>query len=187
MTNRQFGVSLRFGQQGESLIAKWFRHKGYTVMPVYDVGIHNGKGPQLFAPEAEWIAPDMFVFRGEQAFWIEAKHKSAFSWHRETERWTTGIDRRHFEDYCKVDDGTPWPVWLLFLQLPGTAKDSPEGCPTGLYGNRLATLRTTINHCSDKGGGPSGMVYWAESKLIRLASLDKVIRILKEEGVAYVA
>lgn len=147
-------------------------------MPVYEKLIDEGKGPQVLLPKRELIAPDLLVFRGqrgsEQAYWIEAKHKTAFSWHRLTGRWVTGIDLRHYEDYCCIDDMTPWPVWLLFLHQGGQAKDSPPNSPSGLHGNRLSVLRGCENHRHDNWGR-TGMVYWALESLIALAELGDVV------------
>ena len=119
------------------------------------------------------IAPDMFVFGREKACWIEAKHKSAFTWHRCSQAWVTGIDLRHYGDYCQVDELTPWPVWILFLHENGTAKDSPEGSPTGLFGETLAYLKQNEHH-RHTNWGRTGMVYWEYRKLRLLAKLGEV-------------
>ena len=101
---------------------------------------------------------------------IEAKHKTAFSWHRLTGRWVTGVDLRHYEYYCKIEDMSPWPVWLMFLHRGGQAKDSPPS-PSGLFGNRLEVLRRQENHRSDKWG-KWGMVYWALPSLKLLGRVN---------------
>jgi hypothetical protein len=159
-----FAQNLDYGQVGESRIAQWYKAKGYGVLPVYDIEKQTGKGPRLFMPKGQLIAPDIFVFKQGAAFWIEAKHKNAFTWHRKTGRWVTGIDLRHYEDYCKVDETTPWPVWLLFLHDGGQAKDSPPDSPKGLFGNSLAYLRDHENH-RHQNWGKTGMVYWAIDSL----------------------
>lgn len=167
-----FDTQLRYGQAGESAIALWLRKRGFAVMPVYEKILDTGKGPQLFMPEIKLIAPDMLAYKGGNALWIEAKHKTAFSWHRRTNRWVTGIDLRHYEDYCAVGELSPWPVWLLFLHRGGQAKDSPAGSPAGLFGNTLKNLRCCENHRHDNWGR-SGMVYWAKDNLRLLATLDE--------------
>jgi hypothetical protein len=168
-----FKAQLRYGAAGESAIATWLRSRGCAVLPVYEKIIDDGKGPRLYMPDGVLIAPDLFVFKGKEAFWIEAKHKTAFTWHRITGRWVTGIDLRHYADYCTVDDSTPWPVWLLFLHDGGQAKDSPDNSPSGLFGNRLDVLRRCENH-RHNNWGRSGMVYWAVESLQKLASLETV-------------
>lgn len=169
----KFETALRFGQTGESEIAHWLRRKGFAVLPVYEKILDTGKGPQLFLPNRNLIAPDMLVFRGDSSLWIEAKHKTAFSWHRITRRWVTGIDLRHYSDYLLVDDNSPWPVWLLFLHQGGQAKDSPPNSPSGLFGNKLSALRKKESHRCIDGYHPD-MVYWSIDQLVHLAALTDI-------------
>ena len=171
-----FSSTLRFGKIGESAIAEWFKRKGYSALPVYEKEISEGKGPQLYTPVASLIAPDLVVLRGDgRVFWIEAKHKTAFTWHRNTQTWNTGIDLRHYEDYLKVAQVSPWPIWLLFLHEDGVAKDTPEGqiSPTGLFGGELIYLSKNEHH-RHENWGRSGMVYWTDTTLKLLATLDEV-------------
>lgn len=168
-----FDSQMKFGQAGESAIAQWFRHRGHNVMPVYEKIIDTGKGPQFFLPKGEsLIAPDMLVFKSDEIIWIEAKHKTAFSWYRKMNYWVTGIDLRHYNDYLRVAEVSKIDVWLLFLHKGGQAKDSPKESPAGLFGNRLNHLRKHESHRSDFGN--SGMVYWAIHKLILIASMEEV-------------
>ena len=169
-----FSASLDYGRAGESAIANWLRKRGHAVLPVYEKIIDEGKGPQLYMPDRALIAPDLFVFGAQKAFWIEAKHKTAFTWHRISQRWVTGIDLCHYADYCMVDDNTPWPVWLFFLHEGGQAKDSPADSPAGLFGNPLHYLRKHENH-RHMNWGRSGMVYWAYETLRRIASLEEAL------------
>lgn len=164
-----FGESLSYGKIAESHIAKYFLSKGYSVLPIYEKQIHEGKGPQLFIGDQAIIGTDMLVFNNDKVFWIEAKHKTAFSWHRNTSRWVTGIDLRHYEHYIKIQEYTNWPVWIMFFHEGGKAKDSPGESPKGLFGNDLKVLIKTENHRSDKWGN-SGMVYWAVDKLMLIES-----------------
>jgi hypothetical protein len=182
-----FADSLTSGQLGESLIAQWLRGRGWHVLPAYEKEIDNGKGPRLFMADnvgkAQLIAPDLLTMRDGKFRWIEAKHKSHFSWYGKEHRWVTGIDLRHFEDYCKVVDFTGTDVWLLFLhrEAQAWADDiakwgAPPTCPTGLFGNSLELLRQREmqSHVSPKWG-PTGMVYWEPFvALKKLASLDDI-------------
>lgn len=168
-----------YGCAGESLISRWLRRRGFSILPVYEKLIDDGKGPRLFLADETLIAPDLFAFRAQKALWIEAKHKTAFSWHRLTGRWVTGIDLRHYDDYCRVDEETPWPVWLLFLHDGGQAKDSPPNSPSGLFGNRLSILRRCENH-RHANWGNTGMVYWAVECLHKLADIEDVC--IEQEG-----
>lgn len=163
-----FEESLKVGLAGESAIAEWLKARGFTLLPVYEKLFDTGKGPQLYTPTVELVAPDFLVFRGDQVLWVEAKHKTAFSWHRLTGRWVTGIDLRHYQDYLQVADESPWPVWLLFLHEGGQAKDSPADSPAGLFGGNLHKLRQCENH-RHENWGKSGMVYWAHENLTLFA------------------
>lgn len=175
MATAAFTRNLASGKVGESLIACWLRSKGYNIMPVYEIEIPQGKGPRLYATTGELIAPDMLVFGCNRVRWVEAKHKEAFSWHRITGRWVTGIDLTHYEHYLRVAQISPWPVWLMFLQQGGQAKDSPPNSPSGLFGGDLTRLSENENHRFG-GYGKGGMVYWAHETLQRLAAMDEVYR-----------
>ena len=168
-----FQTQLAYGQIGESRISNWFRRRGFSVLPVYEVELQQGKGPRLFAPSKQLIAPDTFIFKADNAYWIEAKHKTAFSWHRISQRWVTGIDLKHYLDYCEIDAFSPFPVWLFFLHEGGQAKDSPEISPSGLFGNTLEYLKENENHRHENWGN-SGMVYWSIDKLKKMAELKNV-------------
>lgn len=177
-----FEQNLRQGAIGESLIVRWLLARGRAVMPAYEKLIDTGKGPQLLAPSGEYVAPDLLVIRlvdsnGEPFTWVEAKHKSHFTWHRNSHRWTTGIDRRHYQNYLKVEEITRVPVWLMFYHSSPNPSPSdlaagcPRQCPTGLFGNRLAYLANHVSHESDRYGR-SGMVYWAHEQLRLMAAME---------------
>lgn len=182
-----FADSLSSGQLGESLIAQWLRRRGWHVLPAYEKEIDNGKGPRLFmasdSGKAQLIAPDLLVMRSGKFLWVEAKHKTRFSWYGKGGYWVTGVDRRHFEDYCRVADSTDLDVWLLFLHRDNTAwaEDvtkwgAPSTCPVGLFGRSIAALRMEENqsHTSDKWGN-SGMVYWQPyTALLPIANLAEI-------------
>lgn len=169
-----FNRSLPFGQLGESKIALWLRARGHYVLPAYEKEIENGKGPRLFCPNGELVVPDMLVFRGKEVNWIEAKHKSVFSWYRIGQRWVTGVDERHYLDYLEVARLSPWPVWVLFLHEKDrdASRDEPWPCPTGLFGQNLDVLKGCISHTSPNWG--KGMVYWARESLMLMATLERV-------------
>lgn len=175
-----FERQLAFGRIAETQIAKWIISRGNLVLPVYDVEIESGKGPRLFGGmDGELIAPDLLVMSSKGVYWIEAKHKSVFTWHRNSRRWVTGIDVRHYEHYLKVDESTPFHVWLLFLHQRAEPSpiDKPHGCPkrcpTGLFGRPLLELQSCENH-RHNNWGPHGMVYWGHNSLTKLASLKEI-------------
>lgn len=176
MTFEQY---LSYGRIGEGIIAKWLHSKGYNVLPVYDKELGSGKGPAVYAIKGPLTAPDIFAFRSRgdggqrQAFWCEAKTKSAFAYHRNSRSWHTGIDKRLFLDYLRVQETSPWPVWLMFLHLDGQAKDSTKTPDTGLFGAWITTLRDNIHQ--EWNDGRRAMVYWAHPGVLRkLATLDEL-------------
>lgn len=168
-----FEKSYKFGKISESFIADYFRKRGHAILPIYEKEISEGKGPQIFFPDnEEIIGTDMLVInlREKNTLWVEAKHKTAFSWHRISNKWVTGIDLRHYEHYLKFREKTSWPLWLIFHHEGGQAKDSPAISPKGLFGNDIDFLKQNENH-RHNGWGKSGMVYWAIDKL-KLLSTD---------------
>jgi hypothetical protein len=179
-----FEQSLERGKIAEGKIGLWLRRKGWAVIPVYEKEDTDkiAAGPQVFVDSLEYVAPDMICYRlatGETRF-IEAKCKTRFAWYRKKKSWVTGIDRRHFNEYCAVADIFEWPIWLLFLHESSVPdeKDAeymscPPECPTGLFGEELSKLRTDIDNDTDKYG-KGGMVYWRHGQLRRLAKLDEL-------------
>jgi hypothetical protein len=176
----RFDQTLAFGQIGESLISRWLQARGHLVFPAYEKQIDSGKGPQLFAASGDLVLPDLLVFRAGKVHWIEAKHKTCFTWHRLSGKWTTGIDQRHYGEYQEVAEKTALPVWLLFWhpsETPSPADmrhNCPPACPVGLFGNDIDVLRKCESHTSDRHG-PSGMVYWAHEALRLIATADEVL------------
>jgi hypothetical protein len=168
-SSQTFNANYKYGKIAESKIALYFMGKGYAVLPIYEKEISEGKGPAIYFPDAEIIGTDMMILKERKIFWIEAKHKTAFSWHRITSRWVTGIDIKHYEHYQEIAKRTEWPVWFIFYHEGGQAKDSPTESPKGIFGNDLIFLKENENH-RHANWGKYGMVYWAIDKLILIGS-----------------
>jgi hypothetical protein len=168
---------LNKGQIGESLIAAWFKQRGSSVLPVYHLEIDTGKGPQFYAPDGGYVAPDMMVF--PSMIWVEAKHKTAFTWHRITGKWCTGIDLRHYQQYQEVERISCRPVWLMFLHCQDNPSASdlaagcPPKCPSGLFGHSLDALKRCESHRSPNWGR-DGMVYWRSDDFKLFATLAEL-------------
>lgn len=161
-----FQHSLAVGKAGESIIAKYLQSRGNHVLPVYEKEINDYKGPVLYRPDGQQlICPDLLTFTRKGLAWIEAKHKSAFTWSMKYAAWNTGIDLHHYQHYIQVqNDLKHIPVWIMFLHQSGTAKDTPEGkiSPTGLFMASIRHLRE--NECHRHANhGKHGMVYWQPS------------------------
>lgn len=177
--SRDFQQSLAKGRVGESIISKWLQSRGNMVFPAYEIEVSRGKGPQLFSASGDLVLPDLLAFKGKRIQWVEAKHKSCFTWHRISGRWTTGIDLRHYGEYQEVAARTGLPVWLMFWH-PKPLPDErdikhgcPRECPVGLFGNDIEILARCENHRSDKWGN-SGMVYWAHQDLRMILTVDEM-------------
>ena len=172
-----FDKKLKTGLLGESIIAKIFNRGGYNVLPAYEIAIHQGKGPRLFTPSnKKMVVPDMLVFKGKDTIWVEAKTKKAFTWHRKSKSFQTGIDLSHWESYKTVSETTPFPVWLFFLHRPGkNAMDTPTGktSPSGLYGQEINKLKGAVDHVHENWGR-YGMIYWQERVFIKFCEYNEI-------------
>ena len=186
MSTTQFERRLSQGRAVESLIAQFLMRQHYLIFPAYEIIQHEHKGPRVFSAESELVAPDLLVFRfwGEKkrVFWAEAKSKEAFTWHRISQTYQDGIDKRHWLDYLELRRRMPWDLWLLFLHAPGgVAKDNPEGMvpPSGLFGGEIQQLARCVDHEADNYG-KGGMVYWRCADLMPkgrpIASYEDVAR-----------
>jgi hypothetical protein len=170
----RFEQNLASGQLGESLISRWLQGRGHAVFPAYQIEHQTGKGPQMFAASGDMVLPDLLAFRSGKIRWFEAKHKTCFTWHRISGRWTTGIDLRHYHEYQEVAHRTSLSVWLLFFHPKSEPSKSdlahgcPPFCPTGLFGNDISVLTECESHRSDRHGR-TGMVYWAHESLRLIA------------------
>ena len=152
--------------------------RGNTVLPVYNVPLDNGKGPQLFTPGQSLVAPDNLVFlrskgpSGAPIIWAEVKAKDGFAWYRKTAKWQTGFDTCHFNQYLKVESVTRHPVWVLFVQRGIRTKDQPHDKhqPSGVFVQKLSELAKTFSHYHGE------MVYWPIDALDLWAPLEAVER-----------
>lgn len=170
-----FDYYFRQGRRGENHIANWLIGKGWDVLPVYEVEGLDFKGPRFFTAKKQYIAPDMLIIRDREIRWIEAKHKSVFTWFRAKESWQTGIDKHHWTHYLELSMRHPEiELWILFLHREWITNEGDGHSPIGLFGNTVRNLAMKIDHSSDKWGN-SGMVYWNYNDLVKLADLDEVL------------
>jgi len=185
-----FQQSLEHGQAGESAISQWLQDRGCAVFPAYEKLLDTGKGPQLFTAKGNFVLPDLLVFGegAEKIFWVEAKTKTHFCWHRISQTWRTGIDLCQYWHYREVQENTGIPVWLMFLHIESKpsqsdiAYGSPETCPSGLFGNALSELVRTESDKTERHGR-SGMVYWTQDALLKLDDLTS----FKSDGILELA
>lgn len=168
--SESFKKALEFGQMGESEVSLWLQERGYTVFPAYEKELNTGKGPRVFSQKENLISPDMLIYRQDgEIHWIEAKTKKTFTWYRKEDTWQDGIDLRHWIDYKKIDEQSPWPTWLFFLHREANLTEHPEGKPSpcGLFCQTINNLKCSFNHTSDRWG--TGMIYWNIGMLRKLS------------------
>jgi len=184
-TRMSWPERLERGLMGESLIAQWLIRRGHVVLPAYEVEGGGFKGPRVHSARGAHVSPDLGIVRRDGRFvWIEAKHKTAFSWRRcrPGPRWETGIDLRHWSHYCEVGALTNAAMWLLFLHRESTPDrrdlraGSPRACPVGLFGisiqDSIERVRLDVHR---RAHAPAGMAYWAHADLRLLAPLRDVL------------
>lgn len=170
-----FNQQRTIGNLAENKIAQWLIKRGNYVLPIYDTEMESGKGAKLLGIETQLALPDMLAIKNQHIYFVEAKHKTVFSWHRISQKWVTGIDLRHYEHYQQVAKIVPYPIWLLFLhrEAYSNKRDEPYPCPTGLFGNALSVLTNCENH-RHANWGKTGMVYWSHESLKLLAGLKEL-------------
>lgn len=186
-----FQTQLAFGHTAETKIARYLRSRGSVIMPVYDLEYDTGKGPQVFwGPNSQAAAPDLLIWKNDQSYFIEAKHKSRFTWYRKKQTWCTGIDRHHYSDYQRVVEVIHRPVWLFFLHEYSNPDPRdlrykcPTQCPTGLFIGNLSNLINKESH-QHWNWGKTGMVYWAEESLIKIAEIDNGVLMSVKQGIEF--
>lgn len=181
----------QYGKLGESIIIRYMRRNGTTVLPVYERVMDDVKGgPRLFMPlymdPPVLVAPDALCMPPTpiDTHWGEFKSKGAFTWHWVTQTWQDGIDEYLFRQYVQVEKHTPWPVLLYFYHdNPRThprdiARGADKICPTGLYRASLSHLRVNVDHTQqfrDKRGRVHKMVYWRIDVLTHVATAEQVL------------
>ena len=172
----------RFGRFGENVVACWLRARGNTLLPVRDIQMgHVWKGPRMTGPEGiERVATDWLVTTPTgQVVYSEVKRKHAFSWHRNTREWVTGIDQHYLDHYVRTRQTSNIDMWLLFVHLNGEPTDAdlkqgcPNCCPTGIFGAEIRTLANEVHH-THGNWGKGGMVYWTAPPLKLLATLNEL-------------
>lgn len=176
MPKLTFIQKMAMGKKHEGAIARWCQKSGFTVFPACDF-LPDGKGPRVSSNNRSTVSPDLLVWKGKDALWIEIKAKSSFTWHRRTGCWETGIDWKYYVEYKSIHDTSPWPVHLMFLQLGMPRPDDGNRIqPSGLYYNSLDVLGEPGVGRTYNPGQPGGMIYWKKDHLFKIAELDEVIQ-----------
>ena len=160
-----FDARLAFARKVEMGLSAWLQARGGFILPVYDYsGLGDGKAPKLQGVDNSLVTPDLFTARQGQTRWVEVKWKSEATWTHITQRFETGIDRRLWTHYERVEAETGIPVWLLFVH-------EKEG---EVRGQSIAELnknkRVSVRFNFGRGG-----IFFAWDSLVVLASYSDIL------------
>lgn len=138
----------------EQKAAAWLRRRGWHVLATYDFsGKGDDKAPKLLAPpgDPDLVLPDLQMFRENGSRWVEVKYKARADHYRVGGYRVTGISRRLWGHYQRVEEITGADVWIVFL----------HGQEQEIRGERVSRLRGLVSHTY---GGPlmgrHGMIFF---------------------------
>lgn len=162
-----FEEQLAFGHKIEKAVATWLMDRGLWILPVYDYsGLDSGKAPKFTAAvqSKSLVLPDLLGAKSGNSIWFEVKFKDRADWTRITGRFETGISKRLWEHYQKVEAESGLPVWLIFAH-----KQEDE-----IRAQSLAALRGKERIYEGNRMGRAGMVFFDYRGLKRLGKLSQV-------------
>lgn len=165
---RSFEEQLERGREIEKAVAKWLMNRGQRVLPVYDYsGLAEGKAPKFTAAiqSESLVLPDLLAAKAGKSTWFEVKFKERADFTKITNRLETGISRRLFEQYQRVEVESGCPVWLIFAH-----KREDE-----LRGDALQRLAATARFYDGGRMGRGGMVFFDYRALKFLARFSEVV------------
>lgn len=121
---KSFNELLAFGEEGEHEVANYLISQGVTVMPLYQ--FEPNEAPYFVNKIDKIVAPDLICFKND-AFLVEVKTKN---------RWIvyngvieTGLDKRLYNEYNKIQEITKKPVYIFF--------NHKQNEPIGIYYTEL--------------------------------------------------
>lgn len=162
-----FEDQLAFGREIEKAVGAWLMKRGQRILPVYDYsGLAEGKAPKFTAAvqSDSLVLPDLLGAKNGKSTWFEVKFKDRADFTRKTARFETGISKRLWEHYQKVEAESGSPVWLIFAH-----KQEDE-----LRGDAIAALKETARIYDGGKMGHAGMVFFDYRALRFLAKLSGV-------------
>jgi hypothetical protein len=142
------------GRSGEKIVARLLQRRGWFVVPSYDYSGEDGdKAPIMQGTTQSFVIPDLDVAQAGRRIWVEVKTKACANLHRKTKTYEHGIDLRHYQHYCRVQEETATPVWLfVFEEQSGyvlAASLTQLGAPRVYAGDKM---------------GRDGMAFFARNK-----------------------
>jgi len=166
-----FDRALAWGNEGERAIVGWLQAHGSLVLPAY---AFTGGGARPSAPklgarvDAESVVtPDALLSAGGCTEWVEVKRKSsAYPWRAKGNLLMTGLSKRLWREYERVQAETGMRVYVAFCHEAEdvVTLDSLAG---------LAALEPIWESESASGMGP--MISFPFRMLTRVARWSEVL------------
>jgi hypothetical protein len=138
------------------------------LLPAYDFsGKGDDKSPRLLAPpgKAALVLPDLLCFRETSPLWIEVKWKAKATINHNRRRRETGINRRLWREYQRVQEVTGIEVVLLFLHEQEAEIRADTVRRLSSYGREYTGPRM----------GPDGMVFWPYERIPLVGPLARLL------------
>lgn len=157
---RSFEDALAHARTFERAMGRLLQSRGWWLLNACDYA-GGEKAPSLARSDEALITPDLLSWRGAESRWVEVKWKQRADQFRNGPWLVTGINRRHWNQYRKVQAETKTPVWLVFVH-------EDEGEIRGATIDDLSR-RPMWSHESPKMGG---MVFFRYLEIPRWAPLS---------------
>lgn len=106
------------GRWGEIVLIGLFLVDRWSLVVTADYsGVGGAHAPMMHQLEANIIIADLDISKYGVRMWCDAKLKAQFFVWRKTNRIQTGIDRRHYVQYRRLEGTTGIPVVLGMIDL----------------------------------------------------------------------
>lgn len=89
--------------------------RGWHVLLTCDLHGGYAYAPQFNGVSANLVAPDLLAARNGEMRWFEVKQKSHADWHRNSQRFVTGLPLHLWNDYQRVERLTGHEVTVVFI------------------------------------------------------------------------
>ena len=172
--SHNFKAMLKYGEEGEGLIARKLLRMGNVVQPLFQMS-SNGAPRMLFEVSgraASAVLPDLTCWnRAGKVYFVEVKRKR---------RWVnfhprgpeTGFNLSHLDDYTAIQARTKAPIVLTFIH-----EQQP---PTGVFVGMLSRLATQVRrwdglNCKTRARVGKPEAFFPRSALTMRWTLDELL------------
>lgn len=105
------------GTRGENAWESALRDQGYYVTRVCDASSKKGDlAPMMRGERVKVILPDLMASKNGRSVFVEIKTKTSATYTYSLGRYEHGIERRHWEHYCRCQHETGIPFYLGILE-----------------------------------------------------------------------